>query len=158
MGYILKIIMSNITQYLHRFIFIVPIANVPAVVAWFQTNIGPNSVSNDFGPPLNPSGLSTDPTTHNWISGAFTDGEAKAILAMLCQNSSAKLSPVAASWDSLTQTDKINWVNKTVQPDISTGGFGVYTVLNDNTGSWDDVNAILAKNGLQIKANSPVGK
>jgi hypothetical protein len=133
------------TSFLHRLILIVPVAKVPAVVAWLVANVD-TLTDPDLGPPLNPSGLATDPVTHRWCDGSFDDADCKAILLKLCQLASIT-PPTVAQWNGWTQAQKIAWL-KSVQAAILSG-FGAYVTLADNTGVWDDPDAALAVLGLQ---------
>jgi hypothetical protein len=137
------------TQTVHRILLIVPVAKVAAVVAWLQTNIGANSVPADLGPALNPSGLAADPVTHRWCCGGWTDIEAKAILAKLCQLASVT-PPTAPTWSGWTQAQKIAWL-KTVQAAVL-AGYGAFVALSDNAGTWDDPTTILSTLGLKVQA------
>lgn len=139
------------TQFVHRILVIVPAANVAAVVAWFQANVGAKSVPTGLGPGLSASGSA--PATHAWMSGSFVDADCKAILAKLCQLASLT-PPTDPQWAGWTQTQKISWL-ASVQGGIKSG-YGLYVTLADNTGTWSDPAAALTALGLKVIGGSPV--
>lgn len=134
------------TLFQHRIVLVVPAAKVAAVVAWFQQNIGATSVPADLGPGLNASGLPTDPITHRWCSGAWNDGDCKAILAKLCQLAGVT-PPTNAQWTGWNRAQKITWL-KGVQAGLLSG-YGVYVMLSPQDGTWDRAEDALTALGLK---------
>jgi len=132
------------TNFEHRLVLIVPVANVAAVVSWFQTNIGSNSIPNDFGPGLSPTGNA--PITHRWCSGCFNDIECKAIMLRLC-NLSGVTPPTGPEWAGWNRQQKIIWL-ESVQTAMRTN-FGIWVTLSLNDGVWNNPEAALATMGLQ---------
>lgn len=135
------------TAFQHRIALIVPAARIGTVVTWFRANIGAASVPADLGPGLNPSGLATDPVTHRWCSGAWTDAEARAILVQLCQLAGVT-PPTAAQWSGWTGAEKRSWLASVRAALLS--GYGVYVQLSQGDGTWDDSAAALAVLGLKV--------
>lgn len=134
------------TLNVHRILLIVPVAKVSAVVAWFQTNVGPNAVPADLGPPLNVSGLDTDSASHRWCCGSYTDAEAKAILAQFCQR--ASVTPAKDSdWIAWTGDQKRAWAAGV--KDGLKAADGVLVSLADNVGQWDDPAQALKAMGVK---------
>lgn len=135
------------TAFPHRIALVVPAAKVAAVVSWFQAQIGPNAVPADLGPGLNASGDPADPVSYRWCSGAWTDSEAKAILAKLCQLAGVT-PPTNAQWSGWTRQQKIDWLHS-AQASLWSG-YGVWVMLSMNDGVWDDHEAALAGRGLKV--------
>jgi hypothetical protein len=133
-----------------RILLIVPLARVAAVVSWFQANIGPNSVPSDLGPALNPSGLPADAVTHRWCSGAWTDSEAKQILAKLCDLAGVT-KPTNAQWNGWARQQKVNWL-LSVQAGLY-AGYGVWVQLMFNDADWDASADALAAVGVQVRGD-----
>jgi hypothetical protein len=122
------------TDHVHRLNMIVPAAKVPAVVAWFQNQIGPDSLPPGLGPPLNATGNPADPVTHNWCCASYTDPECKAILVKMCQNAGLPV-PTPAQWDNATQPQKLTWLLSV--RDAVLAQFGAWINLAMNEGQWD---------------------
>lgn len=135
------------TNFQHRLTLIVPTAKVAAVTSWFHANVGANSVPDDLGPGLNASGLTADPVTHRWCSGAWLDSEAKAILAKLCQLAGVT-PPTNTQWNGWTRAQKISWLSSVRAGLLS--GYGIYVALSPQDGDWDATNTILDNMGLKV--------
>jgi hypothetical protein len=133
-----------------RILLIVPAARVAAVVTWFQANIGATSVPADLGPALNPSGLTADPVTHRWCSGAWTDAQAKAILAKLCDLAGVT-KPTNAQWTGWTRQQKVSWL-LSVQAGLFSG-YGVWVQLMFNDEGWDASDGALEAVGVQVRGD-----
>jgi hypothetical protein len=136
-----------VTAFPHRILLVVPVAKVAAVVAWFQANVGANSVPADLGPGLNASGLAADPVTFRWCCGAWVDADARAILAKLCQLA-AVTPPTLATWTGWNGAQKRSWLLSVQSAILS--GYGAFVTLADNGGAWDDPQAALAALGLKV--------
>lgn len=135
------------TLHIHRLLIVVPVASVPAVVAWFNANIGPNAVSSDFGPPLNVTGNAGDAPTHHWCCGAFTDAQARDIFRRLCQVAGVT-PPTVTQWNNATRQQKKTFVGN-VRAGLKAQGF--YVALMDNNGVWDDPATALTEMTLKVR-------
>jgi hypothetical protein len=135
----------------HRLLIISPDgAKLTAVVNWFWTNIGANSVAAPAQwPALNPSGLNTDPVTHRWSCGSFEDHECRRILAQLCQLASVT-PPSLATWNSWTGAQKRSWLVSV--RDTILANYGVLVWLANNTGVWDNPESALQAMNLKVRA------
>jgi hypothetical protein len=128
----------------HRILLVVPAAKVAAVVSWFVANVGPNSVPADLGPGLSPTGSA--PATHAWCCGGWQDGDARAILAKLCQLAGVT-PPTLATWNGWSGAQKRTWL-KSVQAGIL-AGYGAWVDLAPNDSTWTDPATALSALGLQ---------
>lgn len=140
------------THHVHRLSLIVPVAKVPVVAAWLNGNISPDAVPSNLGPPLNATGLATDPVTHRWLSAAFTDPECKAIIAKLCQLA-AVTPPTGIQWAGWSGQQKRAWL-LTVQTAMRTN-YGIWVSLSDNVGRWDSADDVLQTMNLKRVAITP---
>ena len=133
------------TNYQYRMILIVPVANIAAVVTWFQNNIGPDSVSANIGPGLNAAG-DGGAATHRWLSGAFTVSECIQIIRKLAQL--ANLTPPSlATFQSWTRAQVIAWL-LSVQAAILSG-YGAWVDLCGNDDVWDNCEDALTAMSLK---------
>lgn len=131
------------TQHLHRILCIVPAgAKATTVASWLQSNIDPNA-DPAVGPGLSAAGSA--PATHAWLCGAYTDPQAKAILAKLCQLA-AVAPPSNAQWNGWSGAQKRAWLASVRGAILAGYGLGVW--LADNTAAWDDAAAAAATMGL----------
>lgn len=134
------------TLYTLRLIVIVPVGKVDAVVNWMHNNLGQDSVPDNLGPGLNATGSPDDPVTHRWCSGAWQDGDAKAILVRLCQLASA-YTPTNAQWNSWSRMQKITWLRSV--RDTVLENYGAYLDLCGNAGAWNPPSDSLTAMGLR---------
>lgn len=136
--------MANGQRYIHRIIMAVPLARITAVSGWFAANIGADAIDLPASPGLSPTGLA--PATHRWISGAWTDAEARAILRQICILASVT-PPTLAQWNGWTGPEKRTWLAGVREALFS--GYGVWVILADNGGDWGRAEDALDRLGLQ---------
>ena len=132
------------TQHTHRILGIVPLARVNTIVTWFTNNIGANSIPADVGPGLSATG--SEPATHRWFCGSYTDSECRLILRQLCLLASVT-PPTAGQWNGWTGNQKRSWLASVRAGVLS--GYGVFVTLADNEGQWDAAEERLAEMGLK---------
>ena len=137
------------TLHQYRILLIVPVAKVTVVVNWFNATFGADAVPAGLGPGLSASGNA--PATHNWCNGANVEVNAKQIVNQLCTMAGT---PPPADWDTMTQEERIAWVNGAKAQLLSKAG--IYVDLSDNTGDWPDPEAALAAMGLKRIQSPPV--
>jgi hypothetical protein len=133
------------TQYIHRILIIMPVARMTnAFVAWWQANFEKDIDPRVSWPGLNTTGLNTDPITHRWCNGVFTDSEGKTLLLRLCQQAGLSL----PDWDKMTRASKRTWL-KGLRRQIKTS-IGVWTDggFNDSE-DWPDIEEALITMGLK---------
>lgn len=134
------------TQHLHRIILVVPAgAKATAVANWLNANVDANAVPTNLGPALEPAGGGA--VSHRWCNGAWTDSEARQILARLC-NLAGVSQPSAGTWGGWTGAKKRTWLAGVRASLLSS--YGVYVMLAANDGVWDDPGAALAAMGLRV--------
>ncbi len=132
------------TNHAHRLILVVPEAKVAAIVAWFQANIGVNSVPANLGPGLSPSGAA--PATYHWCCGSWTEPECREILKRFAQLAGVTLL-TNTQWTASTGAQKRTWLASVRNSIWLT--YGVWIMMADNQSQWDDVTAVLAARGLK---------
>jgi hypothetical protein len=84
--------------------------------------------------------------THRWCNGAWTDGEAKAVLGRLA-NLAGIAVPSSSEWNGWGKVEKRQWL-LSVRDGIWTG-FGAWVTMAENEGEWDDALAEAASRGLK---------
>lgn len=134
-----------------RILLVVPVARVNAVVNWFSANIAPGYLPANIGPGLNATGNPGDAITHRWCGGGLSDADTKKVILQMCDLAGVTR-PTAAQWDNATKAQRRTWL-LSVQAAIR-AGFGIFVVLMDHKGNWDNPQDTLASMGLKTLADS----
>lgn len=133
------------TQHLHRLLILCPAgAKTTAVANWLRANIGANTVPDNLGPGLSPTGAA--PATYRWCNAAFRDLECREILKRLCTLASVT-PPTNAQWSGWSRPQKRSWL-VSVRNAIWMS-YGVLVSLADNEGEWDRAQDALDFVGVQ---------
>jgi len=124
-----------------------------AVGSWYQGAID-SSDDGSTWPALNATGLMSDPESHRWSNGSFTEPQARTIIVRVC-NLAGVTPPTLAQWNGWTKQQKYAWL-RTVQSQLYTNS-GIWIDLADNEATWDDPAAIiLAPLNLKVR-QAPLG-
>jgi len=130
------------TQLIRRVLFLVPDARKAAMVTWWMANVDASD-TNLLSVGLSATGSA--PATHWAACAALTDVQFKKVMQRLCNL--ASITP-PANWDSMTRTEKRDWLRSQIVPIWQRAGIGIR--VDDNDGTWDDYRAAVATAGLRF--------
>ena len=111
---------------------VVPDGDAAAVAHWLNAQLGQNTVPDDLGPPLSPTG--DDPPTHHWCSSGWTEADCRSMLGRLADLAGIERPP-ASVWNGWTMFHRLAWANGTLAPALAANANGGL-LMDDATGEW----------------------